>query len=470
MGIPSRDIRWPSRKLALHVTALGCAIAACARPTPPPVFAPALPARERLVLVISLDGLPAYAFEDPRMPAPALRRLAREGAAATAMTIVNPAVTWPNHTTLATGVSPLRHGVLFNGRLLRPGPRAPVRVEHRDRADLVRAPTLYDRAHQAGLSTAQVDWVPHQIDGTISWAFPERPALGGPIERQLVGGGFLTEDDLGEFRRTTITWRDQIWTDAAAYLVARHRPNLLYLHLLALDATHHNYGPWSLASASGIALADARVAQLLETVAAEGLATRTTVFVVSDHGFKQVFHEIQPNVALRAAGLIEVTGTTATACDVWSISEGGTAMVYLTNPDPRRREELLARARETLAALEGVARVVDPPQYAALGLPTPAENDQMADLVLVAKHGYHFTNAFEGAPLVARPEGAPLGAHGYLAEDPQMNAVFIAWGYGIRPGARVGTIRNVDVAPTVAAVLGVGLPGAEGRALREILK
>jgi hypothetical protein len=31
-------------------------------------------------------------------------------------------------------------------------------------------------------------------------------------------------------------------------------------------------------------------------------------------------------------------------------------------------------------------------------------------------------------------------------------------------------VRNVDVAPTIAALLGVAFPGAEGRVLREALR
>ena len=41
---------------------------------------------------------------------------------------VNPTVTWPNHTTLITGVTPAKHGVLFNG-LLRRDPGVPPVVE-----------------------------------------------------------------------------------------------------------------------------------------------------------------------------------------------------------------------------------------------------------------------------------------------------------------------------------------------------
>ena len=70
-------------------------------------------------MVISLDGFPAYALDDPRLPIPTLRKLAREGAAATAMKPINPTVTWPNHTTMVTGVDAAHHQVLLNGLLTR---------------------------------------------------------------------------------------------------------------------------------------------------------------------------------------------------------------------------------------------------------------------------------------------------------------------------------------------------------------
>jgi len=62
------------------------------------------------------------------------------------------------------------------------------------------------------------------------------------------------------------------------------------------------------------------------------------------------------------------------------------------------------------------------------------------------------------------------GHHGYLASNPKMNAVFVAAGRGIRKGARVGVIDNIRVAPTIAHLLGVELPGARGKVLKEILE
>src|SRR6185369_9680941 len=81
------------------------------------------------VVLITLDGFPAYLWHDESLPLPNLRRLAAEGTVADAMTIANPAITWPNHTTLVTGVSPRRHGVLYNGLVVRQGPDKPNRIE-----------------------------------------------------------------------------------------------------------------------------------------------------------------------------------------------------------------------------------------------------------------------------------------------------------------------------------------------------
>jgi len=443
---------------------LGPGLGACARPTAAPARTTFSPA-ERLVVVVSVDGLPAYALRDPLVAAPTLRRLVREGATTSeGMRAINPTVTWPNHTTMATGVTAIKHGVLFNGRLVRPGPRLPVRVEYRERADLVRVPTLYDLADESGLRTAQVGWIPNQIGGTITWGFPERPQIEATLEREMVAAGFLETKQLVDFREGPIAWRDQVWADAASYIVTRYRPNLLYFHLLNLDATHHRYAPRTMAGAGAIALADARIRELLDVIEHAGLMGRATVFVVSDHGFREVYRQIRANVALRAAGLIETSGV---ACDAWVVSAGGIAMVYVTNPE--RRAEIAAHAKAVLGGVEGIQHVVEPGQFAALGLPLPEANDQMGDLVLVAWPGYAFADGLDGDPVRVLPDGAAVGTHGYVASDPDMNATFIAWGYGIRPGVRLPGVNNVDVAPTVGALLGLTLPGSDGRVLREML-
>src|ERR1051326_5963398 len=77
--------------------------------------------RNRHVIVVSLDGFPAYALRDSTVPFPVLRRLMAEGASAEAMKPVNPTVTWPNHTAIVSGVNVAAHGVIYNGLPVRPG-------------------------------------------------------------------------------------------------------------------------------------------------------------------------------------------------------------------------------------------------------------------------------------------------------------------------------------------------------------
>ena len=438
-------------------------LAACSDPG---ASSGARPAFERTVIVISLDGFPAYMFEDPRLPAPTLLRMMREGASAKGMTIVNPTVTWPNHTTLSTGVPPIKHGVLFNGLLVvEPGKAA--HVEPRSRADLVRVPTVNDVAHQAGLKTAQVDWIPWQTGGTIDWAFEEGPNPKGLIEQEMIAAGLASGQDFEEFKKGNIQWRDMMWTRAAVHILKTHRPNLMYFHLLNIDATHHRYGPRTPAGISAIALADARVGELLAALDQSGLRDQATVIVVSDHGFKGTKRSIRPNAALAKEGYIRVEGGKITMATASVVPEGGTAMVYLRTPEAVAAS---AKIKELLGSLEGVDRVVEPRGFPALGMPLPKDNPQMADLILVAKPTYGFAGQAEGEPVVDVAEGMTIGMHGYIADDPDMNALFIAWGRGIRKGIRIESLRNVDVAPTVAELLGLTLDGVDGKAARAILE
>ncbi|HYF36912.1 MAG TPA: alkaline phosphatase family protein, partial [Prosthecobacter sp.] len=207
----------------------------------------------RHVVLISLDGFPAWMWRDPSLPVPNLRKLAAEGASTQAMTVSNPSITWINHTTLITGVNPRKHGVLFNGLLVRQGENKPPKIEpwvHKNK--LVHVPTLYDLAHQAGMTTAEVDWVAIKDAETINWSFPELPSAQGKVEKEMIAAGLLTEEQITWMnpgpQRKNMTWHDSTWTAAASFIVREYKPNFLMYHLLNTDAVHHRYGPASMAS------------------------------------------------------------------------------------------------------------------------------------------------------------------------------------------------------------------------------
>jgi predicted AlkP superfamily pyrophosphatase or phosphodiesterase len=455
-------LRRLSPALILVVLTAGLLAAASALPQAQPRPAPSA----NHVVVISLDGFGGWALDDPYLPVPTLRRLAAAGAVAKGMRPVDPTVTWANHTSMVTGVPPARHGVIYNGLLIRE-PGVPPRVEPwRDKSELVHARTLYDAAHERGLTTAQVDWVAIQNAPTITWEFPERPDPKGAIAQEAVRAGILSQPDLEAFQTKNILWRDHIWTQAAAHILRQHRPNLLLFHLLNLDSTQHRYGPRTPAAMGAMAHLDSQVAAILTTLEKSGLMARTTLFVVSDHGFKAVKRQIRPNVVLAKAGLISVEEGKVTGARVYSVPEGGTALVYVTVPDSSGA--LLQQARDALSGLEGIASVIEAGEFAKYGLPQPTATGQMGALLLTAKEGYAFTANLGDQPVVDAPAGS-LGSHGYLANDPDLQALFIASGRGIKRGVTLDSVSNLDLAPTIARLLNLQMPDVQGKVLTGIL-
>jgi predicted AlkP superfamily pyrophosphatase or phosphodiesterase len=418
--------------------------------------------KNRHVIVVSLDGFAAHTLNDPAVPFPVLRKMIAEGASAEAMLPVNPTVTWPNHTAIISGVTPAKHGVIYNGLPVRPGPGKALKVEPWvPKTELVQTRTVYDAAHEAGLTTAEVDWVAIFKPPTVTWAFPELPSAEGKIEQEMLKAGTLTEAELKGWRQANILQRDEVWTRAAVHIIEKHKPNLLMYHLLTTDSAQHSYGTKSLAGNAALVLADRQVQKLIDAVDRAGIRDRTTFIIVSDHGFKTYRHVIHPNALLKQKGLLR----SQEDADGWVIPEGGTAHVYVTREE--KRKEVLDAFR---APIPGVAQVIAPEEYAKWGYPKPTPNGRMGDLVLVGANDYAFDAAFEGAVNTDTPGGAPRGAHGYINSDPDMNAILVAWGAGIKRGVKTPPKPNVDVAATIAKLLGVEVKGMEGKVLGEFLK
>ncbi len=413
------------------------------------VWLPCAAAQKNHVFVISLDGFPAFALEDPKLPIPTIRKLAAAGAQARRVTTVNPSVTWPNHTAIATGVDGSQNGVLVNGTITRTGAWPPVKIEPWiDRDKMVHAPTIYDAAYKAGMITAQVDWVAIKNAPTITVEFPEVPSVTGKIEKEMIAAGLIDAASVETFGKTNILRRDQLWTDAGVYLIKRHKPNLLLFHLLSLDSTHHTFGPRTLASLGTMAFLDSCVNRLVEATRAAGILDRTTFILVSDHGFKQVTKQIRAGV---------MAGDKAHV-----VPEGGSALVYARDPAE------LPALRKIFEGAEGISDVVTKERYAEFGFPDPAKDQQMADMVLFAKTGYAYGGGTSGPAITINT--SPTGSHGYNSADPDMDSIFIASGRSIKPGVTIDRIANTDVAPTIATLLGIKMPAPiKGKTIDAIL-
>ena len=138
-------------------------------------------------------------------------------------------------------------------------------------------------------------------------------------------------------------------------------------------------------------------------------------------------------------------------------------MVYITNS--QKKATLIPELRRILNTAEGVDRVYVGDELAKLGLPVPSATDQGPDLVLSAKPDYVFSNEADGDYLIP----ATGGTHGYLNTDPAMQAIFIAWGAGIPRGVHLDKLSNLDIAPSIAALLGLEMKTAKGTPIEAIV-
>lgn len=427
------------------------------------------------VVLLSIDGLAAGYLEDPQASLPNLRALAAQGAVARGMITACPSVTWPSHVTLVTGVWPARHGVIGNTVFDREKRRNVVYIGDPEltKPEAIRVPTLYDVLHQAGRSSASVIWPCSSGASSLQWIIPDSNRA--ELHQRFTTAGLVEElDRAGINIRPLASWgwdkayasqRDELYTKVACYLLEKHRPALVLLHLIRPDGVEHAVGPYTRQAYQAVEEADAHVGTVWRLLQSPTFQGRAALFVVSDHGFAPYEKLIQPYILLQELGEVQVDPSgKITSQQAWCVSQGGSAFLYVEGDDKPRRVEAIRRA---LANVEGIAAVVGADQFGSLGLPTPGDNPQAPDLLLDAKPGYAFSDKLTG-PLVS-DAGGLRGNHGHIPAPAFMHATFVAAGSGIRPHVKLDVIRSVDVAPTIAALLGVDLPAGDGRILTEIL-
>jgi predicted AlkP superfamily pyrophosphatase or phosphodiesterase len=432
-------------------------------------------AEVRHVVLVSVDGLAADYLDDPKADLPTLRQLRRIGASAEGMVTTFPSVTWPAHTSLITGTRLRSHGILANTTYDRRTRQPVVYIgdPQLTKDEAVRVPTLYDAAHRAGLKTAAVIWPCTNGARSLDWMIPDssRPEphvnyTTPGLQADLAAAGIdISQLGVWGWQKQYALRRDRLYARVACYLLENKHANLVLLHLVSTDGVQHVFGPRTFAAYQAAAFEDGCIKQIWNTLQKPEFAGNSALFVVSDHGFAAYDKFIEPNVILKHLGLIETDAQSSVRLRrAWAVPTGGSAFVYLFDEKAiSLTEEIVARYKK----LTGVESVLRPADFKQLGLPDPTENPEMPQLILTTRPGFSFGDAVSGEPVV--DAGGRKGTHGHRPEPSFMQATFIAAGAGIKAGVKLKRIENIDVAPTIAKLLRVQLPSAEGRAVTEIL-
>jgi len=444
----TKQHRWPLRFLA-------------------PLFALAAvqPAIAHPVLMISIDGLrPGDVLEAQQrgLNLPNLTAFLTQGSYARGVVGVLPTLTYPSHTTLITGVSPAKHGIVANTTF------DPMNINDGGwywYAEDNKAETLWDAAFRARLTTGNVHW-PVSVGAThVTWNLPQIWRTGHPDDRKLVRAlatpGLVAEmeaarrEGYADGKDETLAG-DKLRAGFAQSLIRHHQPGFLTVYLTALDHQQHLTGPGSPEAHRTLEAIDGLVG---EVIALERqFHPDADIAVVSDHGFAPIDTAINLYRPFIDAGLVTVDTTgKITSWEATPWATGGSFAIILAHPDDAALRAKVGALLEKLARDPAThfAQIITQPTITTMG------GNPRAAFYVNLKIGA------TAAPFIAAnlpltlPSGAYKGMHGYFPAAPEMRSTFMITGPGIAKARDLGEIDMRAIAPTLARAMGATLPGAE---------
>jgi predicted AlkP superfamily pyrophosphatase or phosphodiesterase len=219
------------------------------------------------------------------------------------------------------------------------------------------------------------------------------------------------------------------------------RPHLVLGYFSDVDDAAHSHGPLAPEARAAAETVDRMLGRLRDGLARLPLRDSVTVIVVSDHGLTST----DSAAYLDEYASLDDTTAVVTAATYAQLFFGGDA----------------ARTERAWASLQRMPhahawRNADiPERYHLRG------NPRAGDVFVLMDPPWTINRTRRGAPANWRPS---RGNHGFDNTLPDMQGIFFAAGYGVRPGTHLGEIEIVHVYPFIAHLLGLRpAAGLDGR-------
>lgn len=428
------------------------------------------------LFVLSMDAMVhediAYMEQKPNFKKIMQKRAEVEGVCS-----VYPASTYPAHTSIMTGCYPNKTGV-FSNFPLRPDCDG---INHWPLLHTsVFAEDIFAAAKRAGWTTAAVYWPitgrNPNIDHVINEYFfyyddlekaEEVFALQGADEVALQAvreniPNLPSTRGCGKLLPTSVF--DPFIMGCTCSLIRNAKPDLLMIHNCYLDSTRHRYGAFSEQMKDSLDLMDQWLGDVIAAMEDAGVYEQTNFIIISDHGQIDVTKGVKMNVLLQQGGFQQL-GPEEVLYDwqAFSQSNGKSTTIHLRD---NTNEKLYERVYAYLQQLQATGKY---------GIEKIWTKDELAQVygqggpysfMLEAADSFQFTDSLSGDVITTFEV---RGKHGYQPEKgPQ--PVFLAHGPAFKEGAVLQRANLVDIAPTLAAVMGQSMPEADGRCMSELLK
>ena len=358
------------------------------------------------VILISADGF-RYDYAD-KYQAKNLLRLRKQGAAATSMIPSYPSVTFPNHYSIATGLYPSHHGLVYN--------------------------QFYDRARN---ETYTMNNRKHVEDGTWYggtplWVLAEQQGMlsasyhfvgtEAPIQQTLPTYWYKFSDNTDVNYRIgkVVEWLK---------LSEDIRPHFISFYMSNTDHEGHNHGPDADQTKGAVKYVDDAIGSMVEKVNALGLPV--TFIFLSDHGMANVDTITRINIASMMDTSRFILRGGGTTLHLYAKDTADIEATY--NLLKSKEDNFTVYLKKDIPAKWHYSTVDD--RYNRIG-----------DILVVPT----YPKVLSGWKGSIKP-----GAHGFDPAIKTMHATFYAWGSQIRKGIQIPSFENVHVFPLVAKLLGL---------------
>lgn len=356
------------------------------------------------VVVLSMDGF-RWDYPD-KAPTPNLNKVAENGVKAERLIPCFPTKTFPNHYSIATGLTIDHHGIVLNNF------HAPEFNEDYNKGDrstvedgkFYGGEPIWVTAEKQGIRTAIYFWVGSEADiEGVSPSFQKIYDHNFPYSQRI---------------DSVIYWLQ---------MPLVKRPQLIMWYMDEPDWSSHHYGPDGDSLKPVITRMDSLVGVFVDRVKQLPNAGEIDVIILSDHGMAQLSPE-------RQIILDQYIDTTALAIiDGWNPN-------YNFKVKEGRLDEVYT-ALKKVDHLQ-VWKTGELPERLHYGT-----NPRTHDLVVVADKGWSLFWSWQ--------TGDELGAHGYDNAETDMHAIFYAFGPSFKTHYQSGPIENIDVYPLMARLLGI---------------
>ena len=360
--------------------------------------------RDTYTVIISLDGL-RWDYLDT-YDVPFMQQLAREGVKAV-MQPSFPSKTFPNHYTLATGLTPDHHGIIANTFWDREkGVEFSLgnKVTRADGNYYGGDPVWLTAKHQ-GVKTATVFWVGSDV--TING---EHPTYWRDYQTEQLDFEGRVDEVLRLLK-----------------LPEKDRPHLIMAYFEEPDRSGHNYGPMNRLTRRALEDVDLLLSKMWARIQMLPIAAQVNFIVTGDHGMASVdpkrFVDIDEVLPKRWYERF---------CNDYP------TLIYASAPQ---------YVDSIYEALQGVDHIrawkkADIPAYLGYGT-----NKNMGDVVVLPDVGWLFAD---------KPSKKQRGSHGFDHTAADMQVGFRAIGPDFKVGyEKPDRFRNVCVYPLLCYLLGV---------------